>query len=185
MKGSVARSGPAITTDRTGGWMKKGFEFEDFVENDEIFFEVRKGEVRKGGEVASRSSITGRFLPVPDVSLNLHRVTDTIVGAFITALDQTALRELVSNRQIYNALIESLRERIWRYDTLPTVASTSVSTAELKRGILQSDSDLEDQLPTSYRHESALVTNAFREMVKGFRPDRKSERPQFVEGTAE
>lgn len=180
MNSTVPLRAKTITTDRTGGWTRKGCEFEDFVEDDEIFFEKRKGE-----EVASRVSITGRFLPVRAGSLSLHRITDTIVGALIAALDQTVLRELVSKRQLYNALNESLRERIWRDNTLPTAAPTSLSTAGLTWDILQSASNLEDQLPTSYRHESPVVTNAFREIAKGFLPDRKSERPQYFEGTAE
>lgn len=180
MKTAVGRREGIITQDRTGGWMKQGYEFEDFVASDAVLF----GDSTEA-RIASRSGVAYHIPPVADVSQRLHTIADTIVEAVIVALDQTILRELVSERQLYNALNESLREKIWRSDTQVAVASTSLTTTGQTCFILPSDSDLEDQLPTSYRHESAVVTNAFREMAKSFRPDGKLERPQFVEEIAE
>lgn len=165
----------AITTDRTGGRTNKGFEFEDFVDSD-----VPLSETDEKRERHTQSLAQTQWLIVRDTAINVDRFADMMASALVSAVDQLFSGASLSRRVLYKALSESLQEKLWQVDSLPTGESTSAA-----RSLVRSDWNPDEETFLSYQHSSPEVTRAFLNVAKGFRPDREQEHPRYFEPETE
>lgn len=166
MRSLAAFSLHAITTDRTGGRTKTGFEYEDFIGEGESFAEsLGMNETTAG----SQGKVGLRLVAENDSSL--ERVADTLVAALIMAIDQVLSREAVSNRLLYTALSASLREKLWQPEVLPTGGLTFGFLTGTGEKTIQPVQAFDEEPSFSYRHESPAVTKAFMQIARGFRPE--------------
>lgn len=156
----------SITTDRTGGRTKSGFEYEDFIREGEGFTESES--VSEGTAAGLKKA---RLLKIGESSHALERVADTLVGALITALDQVFSHESVSRRQVYAALSESLKVKLWQPEALPTGGLTfGVVTGRAVISPLTVQ-PFEEEASFPYRQESPEITKSFMQAARRFRPD--------------
>ena len=155
----------SITTDRTGGRTRTGCEYEDFVAADEIIGEFTEENITAGPFVPKRPVHVRSSATMPFT----QGLAEAFAEALVTAMDSLLQSGSISKRQLYTALNESLRDRLWQIEAVPTGTATFViekpSQAQAAFG-----SDEED-LSFSYRHESPQITTAFMDVARRFQPE--------------
>ncbi|BCA55332.1 hypothetical protein W02_24720 [Nitrospira sp. KM1] len=160
----------SITTDRTGGRTRTGFEFEDFVGADEALSELHYEEGTAGWRATKP-----RY---PESRDFVQQLAHTFVDALALAVDQLFQAGTISRRQIYTALSNSLHERLWQPEVLPTGSLTF--TGDLERetryGTVQ-----DDEVIFSFRHASPQVSQAFLEVASRFKPDKEKHGNLYIE----